>query len=1585
MLIYGLPAFLAALLTGFIGCYSYIKVKDELIKYFALLAASLCIWSLGSALELATSYPSFQLISAKMQHLGADSSAVIWLALVLAYLGYQRYLTKTFFALLSIIPVLSLVLVFSNEYHGLIWKDIQLSTYPFNHLEYSRGLWFLFVLLPTNYGLILTGVGFLAYALISSHSGYKAQIFALQSAALIPLLCNAIYLFKLLPDIHIDLTPIGFTFSAVVIMKAFWGNKLLKHIPIFQRELFDASDDAIFILDKYFRLLDANSMAKAILPLTFNKAEGKAIFDIFQRLPFDESSFEPLRLMHFRLDQMIYDVHLLPIQRGLEPKAFILRMRDVQQQQLDAERLRELSAFQHALLELMHDLLPARPNPSFFKKVLDYAIQLIPGAEAGSVLVRQGNGQFYYVAQSGFSDQLKSVYFSEDELAIVYGLSQGKATILLENLDDLNAQNLDKPRRQTLLEAGCSASIQVSMVMPIYIGDTLKAVFALDNKHDKEAFDSEARYMGTAFANQVAAVLEKSLLEQKEQETAQANKLLASSESLLLKHESLEKLFLDLATNLLSSNWLALGGLNIYQVTEQGKLKARYLSDPLETVSPERLDLRKQCLHESRFLYRGEWGEEGKASIVVFPVILETRVWGLVEVHAPLPVAFGSEKLEFFHKLASSLALSLAKQRDREHLEQLASFRQSLIQLTDYVLKQDTEADFYQSILEQASSSIPGVEAASLLLKDPKGEFKFVAGIGYDNSKLEFIRLNLSECSSSKLSCFQDYTETSDNVLPFAYYLAKAGLKEALKSSLAVAIQVQGEIRAILALHHWTYSSGFNDLAREMTELFAAQLSTAMQSVELRKASQKAAYVQALLARLERLVLEQSQLDHFFPKLAQTLIEADNPSLCQVIIYQLSADKRQLKMMIQHQNETQKQALAAFFQEHGFHEDETKSSTLWQAIRQRQSIYFQDVSQHPDWLFFEENPVRSVLTCPLILGEDVWGMVEFASYQAYAFETEDKQLLEHISKSIELALLRQKEQEEREQLYASVLEREQKLSLLAENSSDIIALHALSGEFLYISPAAERLLGYSHEELLRVNPSTLIHPDDFRSVRRQLNRQLIRRSKTERFSYRICTKDGNFLWLETVMQLIESADGPRFSSSSRDMSAQKRMEEELRYHAMYDTLTGLPNRSLLLDRIEHVLKRSWRTGEQFALLFLDLNRFKMINDSLGHHVGDELLKAVARRLELSLRPSDTVARLGGDEFCLLLEDLESETQLLGIIERLHLLLSRPLHIDGKDIFSSSSIGAVMNQRYYEKAEDMLRDADTAMYRAKFKQLDYALFDTSMHQEVVHKLGLETDLRYALAKGELYLVYQPIVDLKTKQLVGLEALLRWQHPTKGAISPDQFIPLAEENGFIAQIDNWVLEQACAELSQYQKNHPVRLSLGVNIAAKSFEQAGFCQRVLGILEKAQLDGSYLKLELTERTLMQDTVAQDTLAALRAKGVQIQVDDFGTGYSSLNYLHTLPIDSIKIDRSFVRALEQSDSAIVETILALAKQLDLKVIAEGIETPTQLAILQELNCDFGQGYLFSAADQLETVLALPELLPQSYSHKGVRVSVLP
>ena len=427
------------------------------------------------------------------------------------------------------------------------------------------------------------------------------------------------------------------------------------------------------------------------------------------------------------------------------------------------------------------------------------------------------------------------------------------------------------------------------------------------------------------------------------------------------------------------------------------------------------------------------------------------------------------------------------------------------------------------------------------------------------------------------------------------------------------------------------------------------------------------------------------------------------------------------------------------------------------------------------------------------------------------------------------------------------------------------------------------------------------------------------------------------------------------------ITERKRAEEQLVQRAFSDSLTGLANRALLLDRLGRALKRRSRHPDYlFAVLFLDLDRFKLVNDSLGHNVGDELLRAVARRLKKCLRSQeDTVARLGGDEFTMFLEDIKDETDATRVAERIHKELRISFQVDGHEVFTTSSIGIALSSTGYTQPEDLLRDADTAMYRAKaLGKACYSMFDTAMHKRAVALLQLDHDLRRALEQKEFRLHYQPIVLLETVEVLGLEALLRWEHPERGLVPPAEFIPLAEETRLIIPIGRWVLEEACRQVRAWQAQFGADVPVNVNLSGKQLSQRDLVDQITQILQEFSLDGRSLKLEITESMIMEDIESViTTLRQLKALGIQSSMDDFGTGYSSLSYLHRLPIDVIKIDRSFVSGSRSGveKPEVVRTIITLARDLGMDVVAEGIETAEQLAQLRALGCKYGQGYLFS------------------------------
>jgi diguanylate cyclase (GGDEF)-like protein/PAS domain S-box-containing protein len=520
---------------------------------------------------------------------------------------------------------------------------------------------------------------------------------------------------------------------------------------------------------------------------------------------------------------------------------------------------------------------------------------------------------------------------------------------------------------------------------------------------------------------------------------------------------------------------------------------------------------------------------------------------------------------------------------------------------------------------------------------------------------------------------------------------------------------------------------------------------------------------------------------------------------------------------------------------------------------------------------------------------------------------------------------------------------------------------------LYANQAFAQITGYTIAEVLGRNCRFLSGVDtDPGTV--QLLKEAIAGQESITCTLLNYRRDGTCFWNEiTVDPVFEAGELLYFIAMQRDVTTRQQsvdlrlMEERLLYEALYDTLTGLPNRVLMMERLRQAAQAApHRAHPLFATLFIDLDRFKMINDSLGHSVGDRLLIDIGKRFSSCLRPNDTLARLGGDEFVILLENLNSRESVTRVADRIQHALAVPFNVEGHEVFTAASIGIALSTTGYAHPEDLLRDADIAMYRAKAQgRARYEIFHPKMHTRAVTLLQLETDLRRALERQELQLYYQPIISLRTRQAIGFEALIRWQHPIRGTVSPGEFIPIAEETGLIISIGDWVLREACRQMQIWRQMFPNRLPLviNVNVSGKQFSPR-LIEQVSQILQDTELDPHQLKLEITETLLMENAeYAVVNLTQLQKLGIQLAIDDFGTGYSSLSYLHRLPIDTLKVDRSFISRLDIDGEqlAIVRTIIMLAWNLGMDVVAEGVETSKQLSQLYALHCEYAQGYFFS------------------------------
>jgi len=554
------------------------------------------------------------------------------------------------------------------------------------------------------------------------------------------------------------------------------------------------------------------------------------------------------------------------------------------------------------------------------------------------------------------------------------------------------------------------------------------------------------------------------------------------------------------------------------------------------------------------------------------------------------------------------------------------------------------------------------------------------------------------------------------------------------------------------------------------------------------------------------------------------------------------------------------------------------------------------------------------------------------------------------------------------QAKAALKESEERYALAVAGANDGLWDWDLRTNKIYFSPRWKAMVGVGERDGTNDPQEWFgkVHPDDLDRLKVDLDDHLKSIMPAFENEHRMLHADGSYRWVLSRGMAVRDTSGTpyRMAGSQTDITSRK----------VYDPLTGLPNRILFMDRLDHSLNRFKRSKtDLFAVMLLDLDRFKIVNEGLGHNLGDKLLIHMARRLKTCVRTGDTIARFGGDEFIILLDEIRDISDAIRVAERIQQSLKTPFQIAGQEVFCTTSVGIALSTTGYEKPEDVVRDADTAMNRAKaLGKARHEMFDRAMHDQSSKRLQLETDLRKAIERNEFHVRYQAIVLLEGKELAGFEALIRWTHPKRGLVNPDEFISVAEETGLIVPMDQWVLREACRQTKVWEALYGP-LSISVNLSAKQFANPNLESHIDAVLAETGLAPENLKLEITESALMDNTeTAAEIIGRLKARKVKLGLDDFGTGYSSLSYLHRFPVDTLKIDRSFISRMEQmgEHTAIVKTIVALAQNMDFQTVAEGIETLEQFDSLKELECRYGQGYYFSKPLTAEEA----ELLLQEY-----------
>jgi diguanylate cyclase (GGDEF)-like protein/PAS domain S-box-containing protein len=851
---------------------------------------------------------------------------------------------------------------------------------------------------------------------------------------------------------------------------------------------------------------------------------------------------------------------------------------------------------------------------------------------------------------------------------------------------------------------------------------------------------------------------------------------------------------------------------------------------------------------------------------------------------------------------------------------------------------------FFERVLDHAVALVPGVQAASLVVRRDDG-FHFAAAVGFDLEQLRGVRFSVEEVLSDVGSdgravvIRRPALRNLDVLDPRRAALLRArGDVERIRVSIAVPVVLAGEVTAAFRLDSFDDETAFDDDACALAEALAHHIGAVLQRLRWQEASARTLRELHLQNELRGAVARGSDVDEVIRLAVEGTTQVLGGHLCSLFV--IDGDHAVLRHHVGYDGAQGRIPLG--------------QGVTGRVARSGRAELVRDAASDPDFFAATQQPVRSLISVPLVVDGVVSGVLNAESLEPDLDEG-DLARLSAVAEHVAVAL-------QRTELLATLRASERRFRLLTEHMRDLVCLVGPDGRLTYVSPSCRDILGFEPEVLLGRDPRDYIEPDDLPLLEEAIRTPLIEGTSVAPVTTRTLHRDGYTVYLETTAAPIDEG-GPFVEgvvTVSRDVTERQDFEARLLRSALYDDLTGLANRALLLDRLQHACERHARQGGPgFAVLFVDLDRFKSVNDSLGHAAGDALLRAIAARFSSLVRAGDTVARLAGDEFCLLIENVADRQGMLDAAERVQDALRSPFDVGGRELFISASVGIAVAEGRDVDAEALLRDADIAMYRAKRDgSARHAVFDVGMRAEAVERLELEHELHQALERDELWLAYQPIVRLDDDRVEAFEALLRWRHPSRGTLLPGDFVPFAEKTGLIQALDDLALRGACAQLAAWRASGATDARVSVNVSVTQAARGGLDERVLAALEAHRLPPDALLIELTESALMDELdVVVSELERLRRIGVRVQIDDFGTGYSSLGALSRLPIDVLKIDRSFLADLETAPSqqAIVKAIVALARTLGIDVVAEGVESAAQLAFVRSLGCPMAQGFAFA------------------------------
>ena len=1241
--------------------------------------------------------------------------------------------------------------------------------------------------------------------------------------------------------------------------------------------------------------------------------------------------------------------------------------------------------------ELTGELLQQEITPAFYHRMLEHAVTLIPAAEGGSVLLRHDDGYYRFAAALGYDlDALQDVALGEHQL--YYDIhDHSQRSFLVYDLHTLNQVLLEPAAQARLQQAGNTPSFRASLAVPIRVMGEAVAVLSLDGR-SLEAFDGAARVLAEAFGQYLGVLWQRLRLQEEVLRSAQLQRLLIDIERWLTAFVSLEDFFARLAAMLGQQDILAIQTLRIAKLHDQLLLSYYPLAsqEALADLSESAVAgyeaggqlslpwLRAQALQQSMVLYAAtlpadglavpaeESGEALGGSLLLCPLRCEGKLWGLLECYAREARGFPPWLQKFLQQVVASVDVALGKEADREHAALQLAKLNSLVQVSSALRGVHSRQAVYDRALE-ALLAMSRADSCSLVMLEPSPADVADVDVPLTSRLLRVVAALRRDEMTSLLPvgheiAYNQRTMWSALCEKTTVHMRNVqGLRRALELPYnrpliefvsTVIVDQSGAAIGVVsaALEDANQSFAPDDIA--FLESVAQACSNALIRIELiEQAQERADQYQQLYREAERQARDLRLLDEVRTAIARildldALLRAVVEAIAEVLGFTLvSIFLRQGDQLRMHHYKGYSHIIESMRLDQGI---------SGKVARTGQAILVENADDDPDFLQMSDDILAQV-SVPLCIRGEVFAVlnVESRRAQGQGLHAEDLRLMRALAEHINVAA-------ERAQLYGELQANEQRFRLLAENMRDMVCLHDKQGYYRYVSPSCQQLLGYSPDALLAQHPQHWIHPEDSQALRDWQDWSERRAQRIDLLSYRVRRHDGAYIWFETTLRPLAHEEG--FVSVSRDISNRKQVEHQLAYSASHDALTAVANRAHFMQQLETTLSQA-RSQQQphFAVLFIDLDHFKHVNDSMGHSVGDAVLVEVSKRLQASVRQADMVARLGGDEFAVLLHQVRDSQDAEQSAARIHQALAKPFVLEGRRLHCSASVGIALSSTGYRNIQEILRDADMGMYHAKHNgRARYVTFDSRLQAQALRTLALEQELTQQ-PYTQMHLLYQPIVSLHDGRWLGVEALLRWQHPRFGLLEPAAFIALAKEDDQVMRdLGMWVLQQACGQLRQWQSLAASQLYMNINVAVSQLAQASFAEQLCTLLYEHGLAAEQLRLDLNEGDVfLCAQLPDERINALQRLGVSLYIDDFGSGYASLSHLHYLPIEGLKIDPQLVKKLTSSDDdeaqlgrSVIQTIVALATTLRTSVLAEGVESAEQDESLRILGCGVAQGY---------------------------------